>query len=48
MAEVVEQDIVQAMKVSDRVYCFSEGRMTLTGAPGELSQEAIHAAYFGH
>src|SRR6187200_2914406 len=45
---VVEQDIVQAMKVSDRVYCFSEGRMTLTGPPAELSQEAIHAAYFGH
>jgi branched-chain amino acid transport system ATP-binding protein len=45
---VVEQDIVQAMKVSDRVYCFSEGRMTLTGRPGELSREAIHDAYFGH
>ncbi len=45
---VVEQDIVQAMKVSDRVYCFSEGRMTLTGAPSELSREAIHDAYFGH
>jgi branched-chain amino acid transport system ATP-binding protein len=45
---VVEQDIVQAMKVSDRVYCFSEGRMTLSGAPGELSREDIHAAYFGH
>ena len=45
---VVEQDIVQAMAVSDRVYCFSEGRMTLTGTPGELSREAIHDAYFGH
>jgi branched-chain amino acid transport system ATP-binding protein len=45
---VVEQDIVQAMNVSDRVYCFSEGRMTLTGAPDELSREDIHAAYFGH
>ncbi|MGD9916100.1 MAG: ABC transporter ATP-binding protein [Rhizobiaceae bacterium] len=45
---VVEQDIVQAMKVSDRVYCFSEGRMTLTGRPDELSREAIHDAYFGH
>jgi branched-chain amino acid transport system ATP-binding protein len=45
---VVEQDIVQAMKVSDRVYCFSEGRMTLTGAPDSLSREEIHAAYFGH
>ena len=45
---VVEQDIVQAMKVSDRVYCFSEGRMTLSGAPQDLSRDAIHAAYFGH
>ena len=45
---VVEQDIVQAMKVSDRVYCFSEGRMTLSGAPDTLSREDIHAAYFGH
>jgi len=45
---VVEQDIVQAMKVSDRVYCFSEGRMMLTGAPENLSREEIHAAYFGH
>jgi len=45
---VVEQDIVQALKVSDRVYCFSEGRMTLTGQPGDLSRDAIHAAYFGH
>jgi branched-chain amino acid transport system ATP-binding protein len=45
---VVEQDIVQAMKVSDRVYCLSEGRMTLEGAPGELSRDRIHAAYFGH
>ena len=45
---VVEQDIVQAMKVSDRVYCLSEGRMTLEGAPGELSRDQIHAAYFGH
>ena len=44
---VVEQDIVQALKVSDRVYCFSEGRMTLTGAPATLTREAIHAAYFG-
>jgi branched-chain amino acid transport system ATP-binding protein len=45
---VVEQDIVQAMKVSDRVYCFSEGRMTLSGAPADFSQADIHAAYFGN
>jgi branched-chain amino acid transport system ATP-binding protein len=44
---VVEQDIVQALAVADRVYCFQEGRMTLSGAPAELTREAIHAAYFG-
>jgi branched-chain amino acid transport system ATP-binding protein len=44
---VVEQDIVQALAVADRVYCFQEGRMTLSGAPAELTRDAIHAAYFG-
>ncbi|MEM1100211.1 MAG: ABC transporter ATP-binding protein [Pseudomonadota bacterium] len=44
---VVEQDIGQAMKVADRVYCMMEGRVTLSGAPGDLSREAIHEAYFG-
>jgi branched-chain amino acid transport system ATP-binding protein len=44
---VVEQDIVQALAVSDRVYCFQEGHMKLAGKPGELTREAIHTAYFG-
>ncbi|GAB5464505.1 ABC transporter ATP-binding protein [Hoeflea alexandrii] len=44
---VVEQDIGQAMAVADRVYCMMEGRITLSGHPGELSREAIHNAYFG-
>jgi branched-chain amino acid transport system ATP-binding protein len=44
---IVEQDIGQAMKVADRVYCMMEGRITLSGRPGELDREAIHAAYFG-
>jgi branched-chain amino acid transport system ATP-binding protein len=44
---LVEQDIVQAMKVSDRVYCFQEGRLSLTGRPSDLSREQIHLAYFG-
>jgi branched-chain amino acid transport system ATP-binding protein len=44
---VVEQDIVQALDVADRVYCFQEGRMTLSGRPAELTRDAIHAAYFG-
>lgn len=44
---VVEQDIGQAMKVADRVYCMMEGRVTLSGTPDTLSREAIHDAYFG-
>jgi len=44
---VVEQDIGQALKVADRVYCMMEGRITLEGAPADLSREAIHNAYFG-
>ena len=44
---LVEQDIVQAMKIADRVYCFQEGRLSLTGRPRELTRQAIHRAYFG-
>lgn len=44
---LVEQDIVQAMRVSDRVYCFQEGRISLEGRPTELTREQIHRAYFG-
>ncbi len=44
---VVEQDIGQALKVADRVYCMMEGRVTLTGRPDEISREEIHEAYFG-
>lgn len=44
---LVEQDIGQAMKVSDHVYCMMEGRVTLSGSPASLSREAIHDAYFG-
>ncbi len=44
---LVEQDVGQAMKFADRVTCMLEGRLVLEGAPGEISQEAIFAAYFG-
>jgi branched-chain amino acid transport system ATP-binding protein len=44
---IIEQDIGQALKVADRVYCMMEGRVTLSGAPAMLSREDIHAAYFG-
>lgn len=44
---IVEQDIAQALKVADRVYCMMEGRITLTGRPADLDRAQIHAAYFG-
>jgi len=44
---LVEQDVVQAMAVADRVYCFQEGRLSLSGRASDLTREQIHAAYFG-
>jgi branched-chain amino acid transport system ATP-binding protein len=44
---LVEQDINQALSVSDRFYCFQEGRVSLTGRPGEVDMAHIKAAYFG-
>lgn len=44
---VVEQDLGQAMAVADRVYCFLEGRVSLTGHPDELDSADVTAAYFG-
>ena len=44
---VVEQDIKQAMAVSDRVYCVREGRVVLEGRPPELGRDEITKAYFG-
>jgi branched-chain amino acid transport system ATP-binding protein len=44
---LVEQDLGAALKAADRVYCFMEGRVSLTGPPSELSRDAIQTAYFG-
>ncbi|MGO9026189.1 MAG: ABC transporter ATP-binding protein [Beijerinckiaceae bacterium] len=44
---LVEQDLVHAMSVADRAYCFQEGRVSLSGRPQDLTRDAIHAAYFG-
>ena len=46
-AVIVEQDIAQARKVSSRVYCLQEGRVSLTGASDSISREEISRAYFG-
>ncbi len=44
---LVEQDIGQAIRAADRVYCLLEGRISLHGRSSELSREQITTAYFG-
>jgi branched-chain amino acid transport system ATP-binding protein len=44
---IVEQDIVQALRAANQVYCLQEGRVALQGAADELTRESISAAYFG-
>ena len=44
---IVEQDIGLAQRVSRRVVCLQEGRVSLEGRSGELTREQIAAAYFG-
>ena len=46
-AIIVEQDIAQALKVSGRVYCLQEGRVSLEGASDTVSRAEISRAYFG-
>jgi len=44
---IVEQDVAMAQRVSQRVYCFQEGRVSLQGASDTLTREQISQAYFG-
>ena len=44
---VVEQDVSVAQRVSHRVYCFQEGRVSLEGPSDSFTREQISAAYFG-
>jgi branched-chain amino acid transport system ATP-binding protein len=44
---IVEQDVSTAQRMSQRVYCFQEGRVSLQGRSSELSREQISKAYFG-
>ena len=44
---VVEQDVAVAQRVSQRLYCFQEGRVSLEGASETLTREQISRAYFG-
>ena len=44
---IVEQDVAVAKRVSQRIYCFQEGRVSLEGRSDQLSREQISQAYFG-
>ena len=44
---IVEQDIVQALRAADHVYCLQEGRVALDSAAEGLSRATIATAYFG-
>jgi branched-chain amino acid transport system ATP-binding protein len=44
---IVEQDVAMAQLVSQRIYCFQEGRVSLEGRSGDLTREQISQAYFG-
>jgi len=44
---LVEQDLERAMSVCNRLYCILEGRIVLSGRPGEVTREQVIGAYFG-
>ena len=44
---IVEQDVGLAQQVSQQVYCFQEGHVSLSGRSAELTREQISQAYFG-
>ena len=44
---IIEQDMRRALEVANHVCVMLEGALVLEGRPGELSEDAITAAYFG-
>lgn len=44
---IVEQDVSMAQQVSQRVYCFQEGKVSLQGRSEDVTREQISQAYFG-
>src|SRR4029077_73409 len=44
---IVEQYVAAAQRVSGRLYCLQEGRVTLSGASPSLTRAQISQAYFG-
>lgn len=44
---IVEQDLNAALSAADRIYCFLEGKVSLTGRADAFDRSQILAAYFG-
>jgi branched-chain amino acid transport system ATP-binding protein len=44
---IVEQDIERSLAVADRFYCLLEGRVTLSGRPGDVTRDLVMQHYFG-
>ncbi|MDR2334532.1 MAG: ABC transporter ATP-binding protein [Burkholderiaceae bacterium] len=44
---IVEQDVSVAQRVSKRLYCFQEGKVSLQGESSTLTREQVSLAYFG-
>ena len=44
---IVEQDVSQALKSANRVYCLQEGKVALSGDTSSVTRDEIAAAYFG-
>jgi len=44
---LVEQDLTEALGIANHVLCLLEGRVALTGSPGDLDQAQVLDAYFG-
>ena len=44
---IVEQDVQTAQRVSQRLYCFQEGRVSLAAPSHQVSREQVSRAYFG-
>jgi branched-chain amino acid transport system ATP-binding protein len=44
---IVEQDISRSLDVADHFYCLLEGRLVLSGRPGEIGRDTVVQHYFG-
>lgn len=44
---LVEQDLNAALSAADRIYCFLEGKVSLSGRADEFDRAQILGAYFG-